>query len=521
MLSEQLLQLKANKDKVGVICTYFTKQFLERDFNLYQLPSTDFIEYIDVNNISIVVLDNDIYENDHLWFEKDLSGLLSYLKFRNIKVYILKNTTKKIPNTYLDYTVIEFTHEALTKENQLNSVKLPILINERKINSVNKVKSLDVVYMKKGDLLRSFAIQDFNAALKPERQEIVFENFSKKIIFDIIEKIKITKCLYIYDPTDFDPILLKYIEIISVLQNTVVLYSDSTLKSDIVINNDEITNISLMSIMHKDNHYRDKILLPLQRQVYLSNTFTKYKSILELLEMENEIETKVPVSVITSTNRKHNLKSYFKQLINQKDVDLQVVLITHGFEIDNKEIMKYHKDIEKLDLKVVYVPSEQPLGYCLNRAISEIKHFYVAKMDDDDFYFEHYLIDSWIAARYTDADLVGKYSTYTFFQGSNLTISKYKNTRRKYHPFVMGATFFAKSQLMKKYMFSYLPTGEDSDFLRRINEDNAVIYADQPYNFCIFRSQDLESHTWKISDIDFMKNSFIESYDNPKKLLSF
>src|SRR5699024_5265229 len=190
-------------------------------------PSTDFIEYIDVNNISIVVLDNDIYENDHLWFEKDLSGLLSYLKFRNIKVYILKNTTKKIPNTYLDYTVIEFTHEALTKENQLNSVKLPILINERKINSVNKVKSLDVVYMKKGDLLRSFAIQEFNAALKPERQEIVFENFSKKIIFDIIEKIKITKCLYIYDPTDFDPILLKYIEIISVLQNTVVLYSDS------------------------------------------------------------------------------------------------------------------------------------------------------------------------------------------------------------------------------------------------------------------------------------------------------
>src|SRR5699024_10067628 len=107
-----------------------------------------------------------------------------------------------------------------------------------------------------------------------------------------------------------------------------------------------------------------------------------------------------------------------------KDVDLQVVLITHGFEIDNKEIMKYHKDIEKWDLKVVYVPSEQPLGYCLNRAISEIKHFYVAKMDDDDFYFEHYLIDSWITYRYTEAHLVRKHYIYTFVQDSNLKISK-------------------------------------------------------------------------------------------------
>ena len=521
MLSDQLLQLKANKDKVGVICTYLTKQFLERDFNLYQLPRTDFVEYIDVNNISVVILDNDIYESDHLWFEKDLSGLLSFLKFKNIKVYIIKNTTKKIPNTFLDYTILELSDETLPGKNYTNSVKLPVLINEKKINSVNKIKSHDVIHMKKGELLRSFAIQDFNAALKPERQEIVFDTFSKKIIFDIIEKIKITRCLYIYDPTDFDPILLKYIEIISVLQNTIVLYSDPTVKSKVAINNDEMTNISLMSIIHKDNHYRDKILLPLQREVYLSNTFTEYESIFKFLETKKDVKTEIPISVITSTNRKHNLKSYFKQLINQKFVNLQVVLITHGFELSDREIMKYHKDIHELDLNVIHVPSDQPLGYCLNKAISEIKYPYVAKMDDDDFYFEHYLIDSWIAARYTDADLVGKYSTYTFFQGSNLTISKYKNTRRKYHPFVMGATFFAKSTLMKKYMFSYLPTGEDSDFLRRINEDEAVIYADQPYNFCIFRSQDLESHTWKISDIDFMKNSFIESYDNPKKLLSF
>src|SRR5699024_144316 len=426
------------------------------DFNIYQLPRTDFVEYINVNDISVVILDNDIYENDHVWFDKDISGLLSYLKLKNIKVYLVKNTTKKIPNTFLDYTIIELTDEFLTSEHHIDSIKIPILLNERIINSVNKSKSVDVIYMKKGELLRPFAIQDFNAALKPERQEIVFDTLSKKIIFDIIEKIKITKCLYIYYPSEFDPILLKYNEYISVLQNTIVLYSDTTLKSEIALVNDEMTNISIMSILHKDNHYRDKILLPLQRKVYLENTFTKYESIFELTKIQKGVETDIPISVITSTNRKHNLKDYFQQLINQKYINLQVILITHGFKLSDKEILKYHKDIHELDLKIIHVTDDQPFEYCLNKAISKIKYPYVAKMDDDDFYFEHYLIDSWIAARYTDADLVGKFSTYTFFQGSILTISKHKNTRRKYHPFVMGATFFAKSELMKKYMFSYL-----------------------------------------------------------------
>src|SRR5699024_6656188 len=124
MLSEQLFQLKTNKDKVGVICTYLTKQFLERDFNLYQLPRTDFVEYIKVNDISVVILDNDIYENDHLWFEKDLGGLLSYLKLESIKVYIVKNSIKKIPNTFLDFKIIELTDEMLHRTNQTNRIKI-------------------------------------------------------------------------------------------------------------------------------------------------------------------------------------------------------------------------------------------------------------------------------------------------------------------------------------------------------------------------------------------------------------
>jgi len=121
------------------------------------------------------------------------------------------------------------------------------------------------------------------------------------------------------------------------------------------------------------------------------------------------------------------------------------------------------------------VSEDLPLGYRLNAGISKANHPYIAKMDDDDFYFENYQIDSWIAARYSVADLVGKYSTYTFSEGNNLTISKYNNTRIKYHNFVMDATFFAQNSLMRKYMFSHLQTGEDSDFLRRINEYEAVV----------------------------------------------
>lgn len=508
-----------NHKNIGIIANFFTKQFLEKEFNVLQIPVLNFKEYLEINNITAVLMDNDIYETDHIWFQKERSGIIAYLKLNNIEISVIKNSSKNIMNNFLDYPIIEIDVND-EKDNINSNTHLPVILNEDRFNAIKPIKKLDVLYLKKDKLIRTELIQQFHSSLNPVKEEIVYTEISKKMLLDLFEKIKQSKCLYIYEPEKMDPVLLKYIELASILQNTIVLYSNNNLWSNFALVNEEAVNINYMAIMKEDDHYTDKILLPLQRKAFLKHTFVHYNSLASLYAKNEEDSINIEISVITSTNRKSNLDSYIKQMNKQNFVDLQVILVTHGFELEQYEKDKIY-DTLKFDLEIIEVSAHMPLGYCLNTAISRVKHPYIAKMDDDDFYFENYLIDSWIAAKYSGADLVGKLSTYTFLEGSKLIISKHKKTRRKYNEFVMGATFFSKSSLMKKYMFSYLSTGEDSDFLRRINEDNSVIYADHPYNFCIYRSNNLDSHTWKISDINFMKNSTIESYDHPTNFLSF
>lgn len=467
----------------------------------------------------MLIIDNILYETDHKWYGKELSGLIAHCKLNKIEIIFIKNSSDAINNRYRGFPIINISLNEI-QESKPSEFTIPILLDEKLFNPIKTVKTMDVLYLKQGEIKRPISIQKFNSLFNAERKEIVFQEITRKVVYDLIDFLKVTKCIYIYDPQDFDAYFLRYIEIIATLQNAVVLYDYEDSQSKYAVNNHVSLNVRNMFLYKQERLYRDKFLIPLQREAMLNHTFMYYESFLNSSKL-NENDKKTDISVITSTNRKHNIPKYIKQLGAQRYVKLQVILVTHGFILSEHEITKIKQEYPHLHIIVLNIPEHLPLGYCLNTAIEEINHDYVAKIDDDDYYFEFYLIDAWIAAQYSQADLVGKISTFTHFEGINLTISKQKNTRQKYNPFVMGATLFSKSSLMKKYMFSYLKTGEDSDFLRRIKKDDAIIYADHPYNFCIYRSDNLDAHTWKITDIEYMRNSNIEHFESLEESISF
>lgn len=516
MLSQYLEKIK--NENIGVIVNYFSKQFLNKQYNIFQLPTSNYVDYINLNEINTIFIDNDVYETDHKWFNKEINGLLAHCKLNNITIILIKNTSKKIVNTLLDFYQIDLNLDN-SVETYDKGIRIPIIVDEIQYNPINLNKKLDILYLSTKKIFRTEGIQSLHINIKPVREEFILTDLSRKEIKTLVSKIKEAKCLYIYNPEQFDPIILRYIEIISILQNTNVLYTSELVKSDIATIDVDVNIVNKLVVLIKNKLIREKECLPKQRMTFLNNTFMKFDG---LHSLANVTKNNIGISVISSTNRKHNLNKYIENINQQTHVNLQVVLVTHGFELTAEETEELYSRLNrKIDFQIIYINEEAPLGVCLNAAIKNIKYDYVAKMDDDDFYFNNYLIDSWIASKYASADLVGKLTSYTFLENANLIIMKHKNTNRKYNNFVMGATFFAKSSLMKKYMFSNLPTGEDSDFLRRINEDNAIIYADQPYNFCIYRSGDIGTHTWKISDLEYMKNSEIVSFKTPRDLLLF
>src|SRR5699024_10923044 len=157
---ELLNKMHHGKENVGIITNYFSKQFLTHQFDVFEIPINNFAEYININNIKTVVIDNIIYETDNDWYNKDIGGLLAYLRLLNIDVIFIKNTQESIKNTYLDYYIIDieldFHQRPIDKSEKI--IKLPVLLNEEMFNPINSIKRKDVLYLKQGEISKPSAI---------------------------------------------------------------------------------------------------------------------------------------------------------------------------------------------------------------------------------------------------------------------------------------------------------------------------------------------------------------------------
>src|SRR5699024_5075062 len=121
------------------------------------------------------------------------------------------------------------------------------------------------------------------------------------------------------------------------------------------------------------------------------------------------------------------------------------------------------------------------LGLCLNKAISDSSHPIVTKMDDDDFYFEHYLIDQYMSMKYSQASVVGKYEAYYYFEQEDVIVKRSIGHYHEYGNFVLGATIMTTSKVMKDLLFEDIPKAVDTNFLRRAIEYGVEIYATHPF----------------------------------------
>ena len=63
---------------------------------------------------------------------------------------------------------------------------------------------------------------------------------------------------------------------------------------------------------------------------------------------------------------------------------------------------------DEFTYKIIRDDSQNSLGYRYNNIIRYASGNYLAKMDDDDFYFKNYIADMFLPFSFTNADLVGK-----------------------------------------------------------------------------------------------------------------
>ena len=221
------------------------------------------------------------------------------------------------------------------------------------------------------------------------------------------------------------------------------------------------------------------------------------------------------VSALVPTIRPHQVENVFRTLASQQGVEVELVLLAHGFELDFAQVRELQSIYGLQNVQLLSAPRDVTLGECLNRCVEAASGEVVAKMDDDDHYGARYLSDQLHALAYSQAEIVGKQAHYVHLAGSRATILRNAEREHRYTDFVMGPTITTYRRIARENPFPALGLGEDTSFLRAASTAGLRIYSADRFNFFQIRSG--AEHTWQIADAELLAGGELKFYGGPSE----
>lgn len=205
------------------------------------------------------------------------------------------------------------------------------------------------------------------------------------------------------------------------------------------------------------------------------------------------------------------MKNIFSNYVRQNFENKEMIIVLNHDDMDIniwREKAKKHKNVS------VYQLSEKcKLGKCLNYGIGKAKYDLVAKFDDDDYYAPDYLNEAINTLNKSKASIVGKHTSFLYFEGENALMLFRKGGEKKYRRHVKGGTLLFKKSVWDKIKFNeQLVSASDADFLRRCKAKGFHIFSSSKYNYVCVRRKNVKSHTQKTSTVNYMAKCKLISY---------
>ncbi|MGO4145609.1 glycosyltransferase [Paenarthrobacter sp. YAF11_1] len=261
----------------------------------------------------------------------------------------------------------------------------------------------------------------------------------------------------------------------------------------------------------------DRVVHRGQRRVWAENTYAHRAEVIvaSVLPEQSKAVTLPFVSALVPTIRPHQLDHVFASVGGQIGVDIELVLLTHGFELDDEAADELAAKHGVQRFKVLSAARELTLGDCLNICVQAATGEVLTKMDDDDYYGPNYLADLLHALDYSQADVVGKLAHHMHFVSNGSTVLRMPHMEHRISRLVMGPTITARRDVFERHPFEPVNRGEDTAFLKAVTQSGGTIYAADRFNFCQMRRS--EGHTWNLTDEELAASGEIKFFGDPKE----
>lgn len=261
--------------------------------------------------------------------------------------------------------------------------------------------------------------------------------------------------------------------------------------------------------------FNDRTVHLAQRKIWQAHTYShRAEHILaQVLPTRAKTLSRPSVSALVPTIRPQQIEHVFRTLAAQRGVQTELVMLTHGFEVPDKELSELRKKFGLQDAVMLSASRDLSLGECLNLCAAAAGGDVLTKMDDDDCYGPEYLSDQLFALSFSGADIVGKQAHYVHLKQSQANVVRFAEKEHRYTDFVMGPTIMAPRQVLLDNPFAELGLGEDTAFLQNAQKQGMTIYSADRFNYLQVRGG--TEHTWQISDAELMASGKLRFYGEP------
>lgn len=273
---------------------------------------------------------------------------------------------------------------------------------------------------------------------------------------------------------------------------------------------------------------RDRTVHLGQRRIWSEHTYAhRARQIEQFIGLESgspsplSMSTRPKVSAVVSTIRPQQIQHILSTIGAQRNVDVELILVSHGFTIDREEFERFATKSNVVNFQILEIDRSLTLGDCLNEAVAQASGDFITKMDDDDLYGENYLFDQVAALRFSGASVVGKQAHFMYLADSDATLLRFAEREHRFTNMVMGPTILGHAEIFKSTPFESRSRGEDTQFLRGIIDGGGTIYSSDRFNFMQMRGDDGIAHTWNVSDAELTATGSIQWFGRNDRHIFF
>ncbi|NND84605.1 MAG: glycosyltransferase family 2 protein [Acidimicrobiia bacterium] len=208
------------------------------------------------------------------------------------------------------------------------------------------------------------------------------------------------------------------------------------------------------------------------------------------------------VSVVLATNRPDYVAHALEQVAKQDHRPLEVVLGLHGdgfAEVDTSMLGDIRATVIRANGDTIF-------GELLDLLTAEASGDLIAKMDDDDHYGPNHITDLVVAARYSDAALVGKGAEFIHLHASDRTVRRVAGEPETGSRTIGGGAMAIHRRALREVGgWARVHRGVDQTLITAVKERGLAVHRTHGFGYVLERRP--TGHTWAADDAYFDRDA--------------